>query len=446
MAKATALLIALLALPARAGARGAESDPERRSLVVQAVEKASPAVVNVSTEQIVERRSSPFPFPQDPFFEQFFRDFVDPRPQRFKTTSLGSGVVVAADGTIMTNVHVIERASRIHVTLVDQREFDATLVGADADADIAVLRVKAGSDLPHIPFGTSADVMIGETVIAIGNPFGLSHTVTTGVVSAVGRSLRDEERTYVDFIQTDASINPGNSGGPLLNIKGDLIGINTAIYGKAQGIGFAIPVDRVQRVMKDIVSYGEVHHAWIGLVVQDLTPELAQHFGVRRGVVVAEVEGKSPAGSAGITRGDAISKVDGREVASREEFEQRVEDHAEGDPITLTLRRDGRDEDVRLTTATFPAARADELAWQLLGVEATANDGGLTIHRVRPGSPAAQIGVQKGDRLLGLGGTPLKSVAELRRKMIEVRSARSVLLSIGRGPYQYNVNVALARG
>ena len=446
MAKATALLIALLALPARAGARGAESDPERRSLVVQAVEKASPAVVNVSTEQIVERRSSPFPFPQDPFFEQFFRDFVDPRPQRFKTTSLGSGVVVAADGTIMTNVHVIERASRIHVTLVDQREFDATLVGADADADIAVLRVKAGTDLPHIPFGTSADVMIGETVIAIGNPFGLSHTVTTGVVSAVGRSLRDEERTYVDFIQTDASINPGNSGGPLLNIKGDLIGINTAIYGKAQGIGFAIPVDRVQRVMKDIVSYGEVHHAWIGLVVQDLTPELAQHFGVRRGVVVAEVEGKSPAGSAGITRGDAISKVDGREVASREEFEQRVEDHAEGDPITLTLRRDGRDEDVRLTTATFPAARADELAWQLLGVEATANDGGLTIHRVRPGSPAAQIGVQKGDRLLGLGGAPLKSVAELRRKVIEVRSARSVLLSIGRGPYQYNVNVALARG
>ena len=446
MAKAAALLIAALALPAVAAARGAESDPERRSLVVQAVEKASPAVVNVSTEQIVEQRGSPFPFPQDPFFEEFFRDFVDPRPRRFKTTSLGSGVIVAADGTIMTNVHVIQRASRIHVTLLDQREFDAKLVGADADADIAVLRIKAGGDLPHIPFGTSADLMIGETVIAIGNPFGLSHTVTTGVVSAVGRSLRDEDRTYTDFIQTDASINPGNSGGPLLNIKGELVGIDTAIYGKAQGIGFAIPVDRARRVMKDLVSYGEVHHAWIGLVVQNLSPELAEHFGVRRGVVVAAVESKSPAEAAGLARGDAITKVDGREVASRDEFEQRIEDHAEGDGVTLTLRRDGRDEDVRLAAAAFPVARADELAWQLLGLEAVADDEGLVVRRVRSGSPAARIGVQKGDRLLGLGGTPLRSVAELRRKMVEVRAARSILLSVGRGPYQYNVNVPLARG
>src|SRR2546427_7411591 len=269
MAKTAALLIAALALPAVAAARGAESDPARRNLVVEAVEKASPAVVNVSTEQIVEQHRSPFPFPQDPFFEEFFRDFADPRPRRFKTTSLGSGVIVAADGTIMTNVHVIERASRVHVMLNDQREFDAPLVGADADADLAILRVKAGGDLPHIPFGTSADLMIGETVIAIGNPFGLSHTVTTGVVSAVGRSLRDEDRTYTDFIQTDASINPGNSGGPLLNIRGELVGIDTAIYGKAQGIGFAIPVDRARRVMKDLVSYGEVRHAWIGLVVQE---------------------------------------------------------------------------------------------------------------------------------------------------------------------------------
>ena len=389
MAKAAALLIAALALPAVAAARGAESDPERRSLVVQAVEKASPAVVNVSTEQVVERRASPFPFPQDPFFEEFFRDFVDPRPRRFKTTSLGSGVIVAADGTIMTNVHVIERASRIHVTLADQRELDATLVGADADADIAIVRVKAGGDLPHIPFGSSADLMIGESVIAIGNPFGLSHTVTTGVVSAVGRSLRDEDRTYTDFIQTDASINPGNSGGPLLDIKGELIGINTAIYGKAQGIGFAIPVDRAQRVMKDLVSYGEVRHAWVGLVVQDLTPDLAQHFGVRRGVVVAQTEPKSPAEAAGIARGDAVTKVDGREVASREEFEQRIEDHAEGDRLTLTLRREGRDEDVRLAAATFPTARADELAWQLLGLQAAGAEDGLVVSRVRPGSPAA---------------------------------------------------------
>src|SRR5262245_6168652 len=345
MAKAAALLIVALA-PALAAARGAESDPARRSLVVEAVEKDGPAVVNVSTEQIVERRASPFAFQDDPFFDEFFRDFVDPRPRRYKTTSLGSGVIVAADGTIVTNVHVIERASRIHVTLADEREFDATLVGADTDADIAVVRVKTGAPLPFISLGSSADLLIGETVIAIGNPFGLSHTVTTGVVSAVGRSLREEDRTYIDFIQTDASINPGNSGGPLLNIKGDLIGVNTAIYGKAQGIGFAIPVDRVRRVMKDLVSYGEVRRTWVGLSVQDLSRDLAEHFGTRRGVVVSDVEPKSPAAAAGIARGDAILRIDGRDVASREEFEQRIEDHAEGDRITLTLRREGGDEEV----------------------------------------------------------------------------------------------------
>ncbi len=448
MAAATALLTLLLLVAgvAPAAARGAETDPARRSLVVQAVERASPAVVNVSTEQVVERRGSPFPFPQDPFFDEFFRDFVDPRPRHFKTASLGSGVVVAADGTIMTNVHVIERASRIHVTLADQREFDARLVGADADADIAIVRVAAGGPLPFITLGSSTDLMIGESVIAIGNPFGLSHTVTTGVVSAVGRSLRDEDRTYTDFIQTDASINPGNSGGPLLNIKGEMIGINTAIYGKAQGIGFAIPVDRARRVMKDLVSYGEVRHAWVGLVVQDLTPELAQHFGMRHGVIVAEVEPQSPAAVVGLERGDAIVKVDGHDVDSRAEFEQRVADHGEGEAISVTRRRDGRDEELELHATVFPSARADQLTWQLLGIEAGEDGDGLVVRRVRTSSPAARIGVERGDRFLGLGGAPLRTLAELRRKMIEVRAARSVLLSIGRGPYQYNVNVALARG
>jgi len=439
------IFLVMLVLASPAIGRGPEADPARRSLVVQAVEKASPAAVNVSTEQVIERRGSPFPFAQDPFFDEFFRDFVDPRPQRFKTTSLGSGVIVGADGTIMTNVHVVERASRIHVTLADQREFDAKLVGADADADIAILRVQAGA-LPAVTLGTSSDLMIGESVIAIGNPFGLSHTVTTGVVSAIGRSIRDEEKTYTDFIHTDASINPGNSGGPLLNIKGELIGINTAIYGKAQGIGFAIPVDRARRIMKDLVSYGEVRRPWVGLLVQELTPELAQHFGARHGVIVADVEPKSPGAAARVTRGDAIVKVDGHEVASREEFEQRIQDHSEGDRINLTLRREGRDEDVELLASAFPAARADELAWQLLGVEAGEDADGLVVRRVRGSSPAARIGVARGDRLLGLGGSPLHTLAELRKKMIEVRGARAVLLSIGRGNVQYNVNVPFARG
>jgi len=306
--------------------------------------------------------------------------------------------------------------------------------------------VHADHALTAVTLGDSDRLDIGEWVVAIGNPFGLSHTVTTGVVSAVGRSLQEEDRTYTDFIQTDASINPGNSGGPLLNIRGELIGINTAIYGKAQGIGFAIPVDRARRVMKDLVSYGEVRRGWVGLVVQDLTPELARHFGVRRGVIVAEVEPKSPAADAALERGDAIVRVDGREVGSRDEFEQRVADHGEGDRVAVVRRRDGRDETVELRIAAFPSARADELAWQLLGMEAAADDDGLVVRRVRPGSPAARIGVQRGDRLLGLGGVPLRTLAELRRKMIELRASRNVLVSIGRGAYQYNINVPLARG
>jgi len=443
MASKTAILICGFLLLAAPG-RGAETDPLRRSLVVQAVERAGPAVVNVSTEEVVEQRGSPFPFPQDPFFDEFFRDFRDPRPRRFTRESLGSGVIVAADGTILTNLHVILRASRIHVTLADEREFDATLVGADADSDLAVLRVKAGSPLPYIALGTSRDVMIGETVIAIGNPFGLSHTVTSGVVSAVGRSLHDEERTFTDLIQTDASINPGNSGGPLLNIRGQLVGINTAIYGKAQGIGFAIPVDRVARVMRELVSYGEVRRVWTGLVVQDLTPELERHFGVARGVVVATVEDDSPAADAGLARGDVLTQVDGREVRSEEEFEVRVQDHAQGERLTVTRRRDGADAVVTVTAAPFPAERADGLAWSRLGLEVTEGKEGLDVRRVRGGSPAARIGVERGDRVLALDGAAVRSLADFRRHMYEARRARGVLLSIGRGPYQYNVRVPLA--
>ena len=447
MATTAALLILALLVPAApAAARGAETDPARRNMVVEAVEKASPAVVNISTEEVVEQRGSPFPYPADPFFDEFFRDFSDPHPRRFTRTSLGSGVVVASDGTILTNEHVVLRGSRIHVTLADEREFDAKLVGADADSDLAVLRVRAGGALPSVTLGRSADLMIGETVIAIGNPFGLSHTVTTGVVSALGRSLRSEDRTYADFIQTDASINPGNSGGPLLDIRGEVIGINTAIYGKAQGIGFAIPVDRVRRVMHDLVSYGEVRRPWLGLVVQDLSPELAQHFGTSRGVVVAEIETDSPAASAGLERGDVIVRVDGHDVHSREEFDQRVDAHGEGERATLTLRRDGREQNHEVKLTPFPAAHADDLAWSLLGLGVAERGDVLEVRRVRPGSPAARIGVQAGDRLLGLGGTATHSVAEFRRKIIEIRGAREVLLSVGRGPYQYNVNVPLTRG
>ena len=439
-----ALLAGFLASRAFAGAP--ETDPARRSLVVDAVERLSPAVVNISAEQTVVRQS-PFPSPNDPSFDQFFRDFFDSQPRRSTRTSLGSGFIVDTDGTILTNSHVILRGAKVRVTLADGREFEAKLVGADADSDLAVLRIQAGERLPTAPLGTSSDLLIGETVVAIGNPFGLSHTVTTGVVSAVGRSLRGEDRTYTDFVQTDASINPGNSGGPLSNIRGEVIGINAAIYGKAQGIGFAIPIDRAKRVLRDIVSYGKVKASWIGVFTQDLTPELARHFGVKKGVIIATVEPKSPGAAAGLVRGDVVLKVDGHEVASADEFEGRIAGHRAGDDVSLTVSgdEDGAIRDVTLRATTFPDADADELLWSLLGFAAVADDNGLAVTKVRAGSPVARIGLRRGDRILGLSGAALTSDAELRRKMIEVRGARSLVLTVGRGPYEYNVQVPLAR-
>jgi serine protease Do len=295
--------------------------------------------------------------------------------------------------------------------------------------------------------GTSQDLLIGETVIAIGNPFGLSHTVTTGVVSALGRSLHGEERTYNDFIQTDASINPGNSGGPLLNIRGEVVGVNAAIYGKAQGIGFAIPIDRARRVLHDLVSYGEVKRGWVGVTVQDLTPELARHFGLRKGAVVIGVEPRSPGAQAGLVRGDVVVKIDGREVVSRDDFESRIESHQAGDDLTLTVSgdEDGKIRDVPLRVASFPDTDADGLLWSLLGFAVDADENGLVVTKIRGGSPATRIGLKRGDRIHGLAGSPVETEAELRRRMIEVRSARSTVLTVGRGPYEYNVQVPLAR-
>jgi serine protease Do len=310
-----------------------------------------------------------------------------------------------------------------------------------------VLRISAGEPLPTAPLGTSSDLLIGETVIAIGNPFGLSHTVTTGVVSAVGRSLHGEDRTYTDFVQTDASINPGNSGGPLSNIRGEVIGVNAAIYGKAQGIGFAIPIDRAKRVLRELVSYGEVKRTWIGVFTQELTPELARHSGVRKGVIIATVEPKSPAADAGLVRGDLILKIDGREVGSPDEFEGRIADHQVGDDITLTISgdEDGKIRDVTVRVTAFPTTDADALIWSLIGFAAEPDQNGMVVTKVRPNSPVARIGLRRGDRILGLGGAAVNSTAELRRKMIESRGARSVVLTVGRDQTGYNVQVPLAR-
>ncbi len=424
----------------------------RETPVVRAVRKASPAVVNISTEIVT--RGSPFAG-LNPFFEEFFRDFFGALPETArKTRSLGSGVIIAADGTILTNEHVIANASRITVTRANGETYEARLVGADGQTDVAVLRVEAEGDLPFLAMGTSEDLMIGETVIAIGNPFGLSHTVTTGVVSAVNRTIRgDNDRVYTDFIQTDASINPGNSGGPLLNILGELIGVNTAIYQKAQGIGFAIPIDKARRIVENLLEYGTVHRAWLGVHVQDLTPDLARYFGVSQGVVITRVFEGSPAAEAGLTRGDVIVGVDGRSVEDRETFFQRLAGYTAGSRIRLDIVRRGEDRQVVVEAREIPEAYVEFLGREWLGVEVVPNsralarryglftDRGLVVTKVTPGSAAARAGIEPGDVLRQINDRPVDGLDAFREALLAASQRETVVLVVQRGRTAYYVTL-----
>ncbi|HIL12445.1 MAG TPA: trypsin-like serine protease, partial [Deltaproteobacteria bacterium] len=328
-------LAAAVVLPAFAPAvtDAGKASPDRsvrRTPVVEAIEKVSPAVVNIYTETIVDaplgRRS---PFFGDPFVDDFFSDFfgeMQPRSRRQKRSSLGSGLLVDADGTIVTNEHVILRATSIRVLMSDGREFDASLQGADSDSDLAVLHIDSDTPLPFVPLPSDDSVMIGETVVAIGNPFGLSHSVTTGVISAAGRTINAGRLVYHGLLQTDASINPGNSGGPLVDVEGRLLGINTAIHRDGEGIGFAIPSAKVRIVVEQILNYGSVQPAWLGLKVQGLTGEIAFHLGVDSdgGVLVRGVEKDSPAAEAGVAAGDIIGAIDGDKVHNMAQYQAQL--------------------------------------------------------------------------------------------------------------------------
>src|SRR5688500_3447845 len=283
----------------------------RRDPVVEVVQKTSPAVVYIGTVQLVDGFRT-----RNPFQEFYYGE----REERRAVEGLGSGVIVDPAGLIVTNEHVIRGASEIHIVLADGRQVDAEVIGADADNDLAVLKVNVSGALPFAKVGISSDLMIGEKVIAIGSPFGLKKTVTAGVVSAINRSFKADGRTYNDFIQTDASINPGNSGGPLLNIDGDVIGINSAIFASAQGIGFAIPADKVKRIVAELTQFGKVRPAWVGIEVTPVTPELARRLGWDRnfGAIVSAVEAGSPAEGAGVQRGDIITLVGGSQIEDAE--------------------------------------------------------------------------------------------------------------------------------
>src|SRR4051794_28001261 len=406
----------------------------RRTPVVVVAHNVAPSVVNIQTEATIRRREI------DPFFDPF--GMFGGQTRSYTAQSLGSGFVWSSDGIIVTNNHVVEGASRISVVLSDGTQMSAKLIGVDPDSDLAVLRVDSNKLTPA-PIGTSSDLMIGETVVAVGNPFGLSGSVTTGVVSALGRSVpsKEEGRTFTDFIQTDASINPGNSGGPLLNIEGRVIGINTMIYANAQGIGFAIPVDRAKKVIQDILRYGQVHSAWIGAVTATITPEEARRTGLRasRGALVARVISGSPAQAAGLRPGDIITAVAGRPIDSREAFSTYTATVASGQPLPLTISRDGSAQSISVRPTEAPRDLGLRILWEIAGLRVIDQSGTVVIDEIARNSRSESIGLARGDVIVGVNGTEVASVKDLNQALTQSAERSSVVLQVARGRYIYSL-------
>ncbi|MFO8084407.1 MAG: trypsin-like peptidase domain-containing protein [Desulfobacterales bacterium] len=429
--------------------------------MVQAVRKISPAVVNISSEYEVTRRTPSFSRRgPDSFFDFFFKDFFDPGYERkFKRTSLGSGVIIDGQkGYILTNSHVIKSSGTITVILNDEREFQAFVKGSDPDSDLAVLKIETQQTLPSVSMGNSEDLMIGETVIAIGNPFGFSHTVTTGVVSAINRSIRTDDAVYHNFIQTDSSINPGNSGGPLLNINGELIGINTAIYSKAQGIGFAIPINTAKRIVSDLIQHGEVIPVWTGIIVQELDFRLTAYMELPEntsGVLVRDIEKSSPAQKADILPEDIIISIGNRPISSLQSFRSALREYASGEKINLVLLRDGKQHETSLIASLFPVEKAMDLSEKLLGIRVASlsltnrllykfrSDTGVMVSDILTDSYLFEIGVRTGDVILKFDENIIENVDDYEKVIIKYRLKSSVVILLQRGENNYYITVRL---
>ena len=411
-----------------------------------------PAVVNISSTQTVRTGGAPSPFFNDPFFRRFFGDeFGSPeKPREQKRASLGSGVIVDRDGYILTNYHVVKDADEIKVKLSDKREFKGKVIGADSKTDLAVVKI-ASNHLPVIKLGDSGKLKVGETVIAIGNPFGLNQTVTSGIVSATGRAnvgIAD----YEDFIQTDAAINPGNSGGALVNARGELVGINTAIVstsGGYQGIGFAIPSSMARVVMENLIKNGKVVRGWLGVSVQAITPDLAKQFNLKedKGALVSDVTQGSPAEKAGIRRGDVIMQYDGREVDEPSHLRNMVAGTPPNREVTLHVLREGKPVTIRVSIEELSAEMqkvSGNVDNQLKGVnvrnitpEARTNlrvpkrIDGVVIADVASGSPAEGV-LAKNDVILEINRKKIHGVKDYEAMVGKIKPEQSILVLVYR--------------
>lgn len=399
--------------------------------IADIVEQVTPAVVNIQVRATAEAPQLP-PMFNDPNFRRFFN--IPEAPQARESASVGSGVVVdAKEGFVVTNAHVIDKATEITVTLKDRRVFTADVVGRDPATDIALLKIDADG-LHALPVGNSRDLRVGDYVLAVGNPFGLGQTVTSGIVSALGRSGLNVEG-YEDFIQTDAPINPGNSGGALINLKGELIGINTAIIGPSGGnvgIGFAVPTHMVAGIMDQLVAYGEVERGRIGVAIQDITPTLADNLDidVAHGALVNRVEKDSPADKAGLKAGDVVLALNGQDVEGSSALRNRVGMVKPGETVKLDVLRDGDRRSYNVEVARIPNEQQVASAEPLRpsGAMFEKVDNGVRVANVAQNSPAAAIGLQSGDVVTAINRKPVESEREVEQALNKPRGQTVLFL------------------
>lgn len=426
---------------------------------------ALPAVVNISSTKIVKTQQMP-DFFNDPMFRQFFGDQFPPSqqgPQSEREYGLGSGVIVNSDGYLLTNNHVVADASDVEVFTQDRKKFKAKVIGTDPRTDIAVIKIDA-TGLPTLTLGDSSKLKVGDVVFAIGQPFGIGETATMGIVSATGRGLGGAIEHYEDFIQTDAAINPGNSGGALIDLHGNLIGINTAILsggGGNQGVGFAIPINMARYVMDQIVDHGHVIRGYMGVSIQGVDPDMAQAFGLSRGggALIADVSPDSPASKAGLQRGDVVLKLNGQDVNGPDDLSVHISELAPGTVAHLQIFRNGQNKDVDVTLGEAPEKNPTSKSSQtapsaLKGLQVQnltsdiarqlnlpAGETGVVVSEVDPSSAAAEAGIQRGDVIQEVNREPVHNVEQYRQALAANKNA-SILLLINRAGTTHYVVVA----